>query len=207
MKPLAGNRKPNYDDVTEDYDTIFYYNNNDRNISDYSYKAILENAIDDDSHYVFLMSNNYTPVHRILNKYVVSIRLNRKHHCGGCIIRADLMLIAAHCFHFKHRMVPISDEILYGNYLISPLNDCKKNSGIICVISLNNTRLRAGLSDSDAPLICDVRATGVVSLDNKRPDVYADVYYFRNWINSNVAYKVTNNDFQVPAMSGRSNCE
>uniref|UniRef100_A0A1B0AHM4 Peptidase S1 domain-containing protein n=1 Tax=Glossina pallidipes TaxID=7398 RepID=A0A1B0AHM4_GLOPL len=84
-----------YEDATIDYDTKFYYKRDNSN------GAILENVFDSEGDYVFLTSYDQTKNSKDLYKYAVSIRLDHTHHCVGCIIRADLVLTAAHCFRSK----------------------------------------------------------------------------------------------------------
>uniref|UniRef100_A0A1A9V0Q5 Peptidase S1 domain-containing protein n=1 Tax=Glossina austeni TaxID=7395 RepID=A0A1A9V0Q5_GLOAU len=84
-----------YEDAAIDYDTTFYYKKDDSN------EAILENVFDSEGDFVFLTSYDQTDNSQDLNKYAVSIRLKHTHHCVGCIIRADLVLTAAHCFRSK----------------------------------------------------------------------------------------------------------
>lgn len=95
----ASGNATSYGDATIDYDTKFYYKKDNSN------EARLENVFDSEGDYVFLTSNVQTEHSANLNKYAVSIRLKHMHHCVGCIIRADLVLTAAHCFRSKRGYV------------------------------------------------------------------------------------------------------
>ncbi|KAI9580675.1 hypothetical protein GQX74_013583 [Glossina fuscipes] len=267
-----------YEDPTEDYGTTFYYK------TDHSNEAIVQNIFDPEGDYIFLASNDNetddSDGYEDFSKYVVSIRLNQTYHCVGCIIRADLVLTAAHCFHSKsgdmsQKLIgvdvvagqrrrlwvtsstqtrkakrailndcwnglysycdialveldkeftlyddlvwplnlpkkqalphtscstcgwgsfyingPQVDEILCTDYLITP---CGEDPGVICASPLNTMKNWTGLCDSGAPLICNDNIVGIAMNHDACLERYTDVYYYLSWINTNMAYKVTNN--------------
>ncbi|XP_032290597.1 trypsin eta [Drosophila virilis] len=91
---------------------------------------------------------------------------------------------------------PLPDEAVRGDLTILPNEFCYTLSlfekGMICASNPKDFEVDSCQGDSGGPLICAGKVVGVVSFGEGcgKPfsaGVYADVYYYRNWIENNAA--------------------
>ncbi|XP_030572761.1 trypsin eta-like [Drosophila novamexicana] len=91
---------------------------------------------------------------------------------------------------------PLPDEAIRGDLTILPNEFCYSlnffEKGMICASNPKDFEVDSCQGDSGGPLICAGKVVGIVSFGNGcgRPfsaGVYADVYYYRSWIEHNAA--------------------
>ncbi|KAH8359662.1 hypothetical protein KR093_008199 [Drosophila rubida] len=98
---------------------------------------------------------------------------------------------------------PLPDEIVSADAVIISDAHCAKFGGYhkdvkLCISNSKNYETKVCHGDSGGPLICDNKVVGITSYGVRCgfptvPDVYTNVYYFREWISRNSVCCLTNN--------------
>lgn len=100
--------------------------------------------------------------------------------------------------------------MLNADVYIQPNAICKRDplftKGMVCAADTSDYEVDSCQGDSGGPLICDGVITGIVSFgigcgERGSFGVYADVYYYRNWINNNRATQLKLNGLPAVALA------